>query len=261
MPPTMTARFDGKVIVITGASRGIGGATAVAFAKEGATVIGIARSSQADIAKEAGGKYYSIAADLGDANASAMERLVANITQQHGKIDALINNAGIIRRAPAVEFSEQDWNDVLRINLTSPFLLTQAVARWWLKEGGRDKAAAADRLKIINIASLLSFQGGITVPAYAASKHGIAGVTKALANEWAGLRINVNAIAPGYIETENTRALREDPARNAAILARIPQGDWGRPEAISGACMFLASSDSDYVNGAILNVDGGWLAR
>lgn len=146
------------------------------------------------------------------------------------------------------------------MNLTSPFFLTQAVANWWLKQG-RDNAEPQDRLRIVNIASLLSFQGGITVPAYAASKHGIAGITKALANEWASQRINVNAIAPGYVETENTRALREDPNRNAAILARIPQGHWAQPSDIAGAALFLASSDANYVNGAILNVDGGWLAR
>jgi 2-deoxy-D-gluconate 3-dehydrogenase len=257
----MAARFDGKVVVVTGASRGIGGSTAVAFAKEGAHVVGVARSSQADIAAEAGGKYHAVESDLGNADAAALQKLVDSIIQKFGRIDVLVNNAGIIRRAPAVDFSEADWNDVLRVNLTSPFFLTQAVARWWLKSGGRDRAAQTDRLKIINIASLLSFQGGILVPAYAASKHGIAGITKALANEWSKERINVNAIAPGYIATENTRPLREDPTRNTAILARIPQGDWGHPDQIAGTAMYLASKDSDYVNGAVLNVDGGWLAR
>src|SRR5205814_9282108 len=151
-------------------------------------------------------------------------------------------------------------DDVIRVNLTSPFFLTQAVAKWWIT-GGRDKSPAESRLKIVNIASMLSYQGGITVPAYTASKHGIAGVTKALANEWANQRINVNAIAPGYIATENTRALRENPARNTAIKDRIPQGDWGDPGTIAGGALFLASHESDYVNGAILNIDGGWLAR
>jgi len=255
-------RFDGKVVVVTGASRGIGGSTAVAFAREGAQVVGVARSSQDEIAKEAGGgKYHAIEADFGNADAAALQKLVDTVVGRFGRLDVLVNNAGIIRRAAAVDFSEADWNDVLRINLTSPFFLTQAAARWWLKGGGRDKAAADDRLKIINIASLLSFQGGILVPAYAASKHGIAGVTKALANEWSRERINVNAIAPGYIATENTRPLREDANRNAAILARIPQGEWGHPDQIAGTCLYLASKDSDYVNGAILNVDGGWLAR
>jgi 2-dehydro-3-deoxy-D-gluconate 5-dehydrogenase len=254
-------RFDGKVVVVTGASRGIGGSTAVAFAREGAQVVGLARSSQADIAREAGAKYHPIEADLGNADAAALAKLVDSIVAKFGRIDVLVNNAGIIRRSPAIDFSEQDWNDVLRVNLTSPFFLTQAVARWWIKGGGRDKAAPQDRLRIVNIASMLSFQGGILIPAYTASKHGIAGITKALANEWAGQRININAVAPGYIATENTRPLREDTARNTAILARIPQGDWGAPADISGTCLYLASNDADYVNGAVLNVDGGWLAR
>ena len=169
-------------------------------------------------------------------------------------------SAHAIRRAPAAEFSETDWNEVLQVNLSSPFFLCQAVARWWLA-GGREKSPADSRLKIINIASLLSFQGGITVPAYAASKHGIVGVTKALANEWAKEHINVNAIAPGYIATENTKALREDASRNKSILERIPEGRWGAAEDIAGGCLFLASADSDYLNGAIINIDGGWLGR
>ena len=257
----MSARFEGKVVVVTGASRGIGGSSAIAFAREGATVVGVARSSQAEIAREAGAKYHAVEFDLGNADAAALDKLVSEIVKKHGKVDVLLNNAGIIRRAPAVDFSEADWNDVLRINLTSPFFLTQSVARWWLKGGGREKAQPAERLRIVNIASMLSFQGGITVPAYAASKHGIAGVTKALANEWAKERINVNAVAPGYIATENTLALREDPNRNTAILARIPQGQWGEGDDIAGTCLFLASSDADYLNGAVINVDGGWLAR
>ncbi|HYO09158.1 MAG TPA: SDR family oxidoreductase [Tepidisphaeraceae bacterium] len=247
--------------VVTGASRGIGGSIAVAFAREGAQVVGVARSSQDDIRAEAGERYHAMAADLGNASPAELDALVADVVGRFGRIDVLVNNAGIIRRAPAVEFSQQDWDDVIRVNLTSPFFLTQGVARWWLKGGGRDRAGAEDRLRIVNIASLLSFQGGILVPAYAASKHGIAGVTKALANEWAKERINVNAIAPGYIATENTRPLREDATRNAAILGRIPQGGWGQPDDISGTCLFLASRDADYLNGAILNVDGGWLAR
>jgi 2-deoxy-D-gluconate 3-dehydrogenase len=256
----MAKRFDEKVVVVTGASRGIGGSIAVAFALEGAQVVGIARSSQDEIAKDAGGKYHAIPFDLGAAKAQALAALVGGIVDRFGRIDVLVNNAGIIRRSPAIDFSERDWDDVLRVNLTSPFFLTQAVARWWLK-AGRDKVEPADRLKIVNVASLLSFQGGILVPAYTASKHGIAGVTKALANEWASQRINVNAVAPGYVQTENTRALREDSARNQSIVSRIPQGDWAQPDAIAGACLYLASRDADYVNGAILNVDGGWLAR
>ena len=254
------ARFDGKVVIVTGASRGIGGAIAVAFAREGAQVVGVARSDQSDVAKEAGGKFYAMPFDLAAASTDALEALVAGILQRFGRIDVLVNNAGIIRRSPAIVFAQQDWDDVIRVNLTSPFFLTQAVARWWMKSG-RDTAEPADRLRIVNIASLLSFQGGILVAAYAASKHGIAGVTRALANEWASQRINVNAVAPGYVETENTRALREDPVRSQSILARIPQEAWAQPDDIAGACLYLASRDADYVNGAILNVDGGWLGR
>jgi 2-deoxy-D-gluconate 3-dehydrogenase len=254
-------RFEGKVAVVTGARRGIGGSIAIAFAREGATVVGVARSSQDEIKAEAGEKYHSVPTDLGAASPAQLDALVADVVARFGRVDVLVNNAGIIRRAPAVDYSQQDWDDVIRINLSSPFFLMQSVARWWLKNGGREKVAPQDRLKIVNIASLLSFQGGILVPAYAASKHGVAGITKALANEWAKERINVNAIAPGYIATENTRPLREDPTRNTAILGRIPQGDWGRPDEIAGTCLYLASPDADYVNGAILNVDGGWLAR
>src|SRR5688500_16040407 len=166
-------RFDGKVVVVTGASRGIGGSTAVAFAREGAQVVGVARSSQEEIAKEAGEKYHSIPFDLGNADAAALATLVGGIVERFGRIDVLVNNAGIIRRSPAINFTESDWNDVIRVNLTSPFFLAQAVARWWF-DRGRDAAEPADRLKIINIASLLSFQGGILVIPYAASKHGIA---------------------------------------------------------------------------------------
>jgi len=256
-------RFDEQTVVVTGSSRGIGQAIAVAFAREGATVVGVARSDQnetADQCKEAGGRFIAVPADLGEGTQKEAFDLVAKIIEQAGRVDVLVNNAGIIRRAPAADFPEADWNEVLRVNLTAPFFLMQAVAKWWLT-GGREKSPGDRRLRIVNTASLLSFQGGITVPAYAASKHGIAGVTKALANEWAKERINVNAVAPGYIATENTRPLREDSARNQSILDRIPEGRWGRPEDIAGACVFLASPDADYLNGAILNVDGGWMGR
>jgi 2-dehydro-3-deoxy-D-gluconate 5-dehydrogenase len=257
----MVGRFEGKVIVVTGASRGIGGSIAEAFLREGATVVGLARSENKDITGDLAKRFVPIAYDLGDAKADQLHKLVADVVAKAGKIDGLVNNAGIIRRAPAVDFSEKDWDDVIRVNLTTPFFLTQAVARWWLKDGGREKAPDGSRLKIVNIASMLSFQGGITIPAYTASKHGIAGITKALANEWAPLAININAIAPGYIATENTRPLRENETRNRQILERIPQGGWGNPDDISGTTMFLASRDADYLNGAVINVDGGWLAR
>ena len=256
-------RFKNKVVIVTGASRGIGQAISVAFASEGARVVGVARSDLTETGaavKAAGGEFIAVNADLGKGTQQEAASLVADVLRKTGRLDVLVNNAGIIRRAPAVDFSEEDWNDVLSVNLSSPFFLAQAFAKWWLM-GGREKSAADARLKIINIASLLSFQGGITVPAYAASKHGIVGITKALANEWAKERINVNAIAPGYIETENTKALREDTHRNRAILERIPEGRWGQPEDIAGGCRFLASVDSDYLNGSVLNIDGGWLGR
>jgi 2-dehydro-3-deoxy-D-gluconate 5-dehydrogenase len=256
-------KFQNKVVLVTGASRGIGQAICVTFAKEGARVVGVARSDLTETeneVKKSGGKFFGVNMDLSKGTQKESADLISQILQKCGRIDALVNNAGIIRRAPAVDFSEKDWNEVLQINLSAPFFLCQAVAKWWLT-GGREKSPADSRLKIVNIASLLSFQGGITVPAYAASKHGIAGITKALANEWAKERINVNAIAPGYIATENTKALREDTNRNKSILDRIPEGRWGNPEDIAGGCVFLASADSDYLNGAILNIDGGWLGR
>ena len=254
-------RFENKVIVVTGASRGMGQTICAAFAGEGARVVGVARSSLKETAALCeGANFRGINADLGVGTQSAAADLISEILNQAGRIDAFINNAGIIRRAPAVDFSEADWNEVIRTNLSAPFFLCQAVAKWWITRGRRESGPDA-RLKIINIASLLSFQGGILVPAYTASKHGIAGITKALANEWAKERMNVNAIAPGYIATENTRALREDPKRNQAILDRIPESRWGNPQDIAGACYFLASPDSDYLNGAIINVDGGWLSR
>jgi 2-dehydro-3-deoxy-D-gluconate 5-dehydrogenase len=256
-------RFKNKVVIVTGASRGIGQAICVAFTREGAKVVGIARSDLAETGRQvkvAGGKFISINADLGKGKQKDAVNLIAAILKKTGRIDVLVNNAGIIRRAPAVNFSEKDWNEVLQTNLSSPFFLCQAVAKWWLTQG-RENYSANSRLKIVNIASLLSFQGGITVPAYAASKHGIAGITKALANEWAKERINVNAIAPGYIATENTKVLREDTNRNKSILDRIPENRWGKPEDIAGGCVFLASDDSDYLNGAVINIDGGWLGR
>jgi 2-deoxy-D-gluconate 3-dehydrogenase len=255
-------RFHKKVVVVTGASRGIGQTICATFAREGARVVGVARSSLNETAAlcAENGDFTAIHADLGTATQSAAAGLISEVLNKTERIDALVNNAGIIRRAPAVDFSEADWNAVIATNLSAPFFLCQAVMKWWLGQG-REKSGPDTRLKIINIASLLSFQGGILVPAYTASKHGIAGITKALANEWAKEGVNVNAIAPGYIATENTRALREDAKRNQAILDRVPENRWGKPDDIAGGCLFLASPDSDYLNGAIINIDGGWLGR
>lgn len=257
------SRFHNQVFIVSGASRGIGQSVCVRLGRDGATVVGVARSDLADTGAKvsaAGGRFLAANADLSQSTQAETKQLVAQILQKVGRIDGLVNNAGIIRRAPAVDFLEAEWNEVVRINLTVPFFLSQAVAKWWVT-GGREQSQPDARLRIVNVASLLSFQGGIMIPAYAASKHGIAGITKALANEWAKERINVNAIAPGYIATENTEALREDPVRNKAIQDRIPEGRWGAPEDIAGGVCFLCTKDADYLNGTILNVDGGWLAR
>jgi 2-dehydro-3-deoxy-D-gluconate 5-dehydrogenase len=256
-------RFTDKVVMVTGASRGIGQAICAAFGREGATVVGVARSELNETGTQvmsAGGEFMALNADLSRGTQAEARELVARVVAKAGRIDVLVNNAGIIRRAPAVDVSETDWNDVLRTNLNAPFFLSQAAAKWWLT-GGRDMSVAGARLKLVNVASLLSFQGGVSVPAYTASKHGIAGLTKALANEWAKERINVNAVAPGYIATDNTQGLRDDAVRNKAIQDRIPEARWGAPEDIAATIVFLASKEADYVNGAVLNVDGGWLAR
>ena len=256
-------RFTDKTVIVTGVSRGIGQAIALGFAREGAHVVGVgvsAATETADKVAALGAGFTSVQADFAKLDQAGARDIVAQAVEATGRVDVLVNNAGIIRRHPAVEFPEDDWNTVMQVNLNAPFFLCQAVAGWWLG-GGRESSPAEARLRIVNIASMLSFQGGIFVPAYTASKSAIAGVTKALACEWAKERINVNAVAPGYIATENTKPLREDPVRNPAILARIPEGRWGAPEDIAGSCVFLASSDADYLNGAVLNVDGGWLAR
>jgi 2-deoxy-D-gluconate 3-dehydrogenase len=254
-------RFENKVVVVTGASRGIGQAICEAFSLQGARVVGVARSGLNETAAKCDGSgFIALHADLSAGTQKSAMDLIGEILKQTGRIDVLVNNAGVIRRAPAVDFAEKDWDEVLRTNLSSPFFLCQALAKWWITQG-REKSPLESRLKIVNIASLLSFQGGILVSAYAASKHGVAGITRALANEWAKERININAIAPGYIATENTRALREDTRRNQSILDRIPENRWGNPSDIAGGCLFLASGDSDYLNGAIINIDGGWLGR
>jgi len=265
-----TKRFENKVAVVTGASRGIGQGIALAFAREGAHVVSVDIGDQAETgakAKALGAKFNSYTEDFGKLTQKGAADLIAKILKDAGRVDVLVNCAGIIKRFPIVDHPEAEWNAVLQINLSAPFFLTQAVCKWWMT-GGREKAdrenggrAQAPRLKIVNIASMLSFQGGILVPGYTASKSAIAGITKAFANELAKERINCNAIAPGYIATENTRPIREDAKRAESILARIPEARWGQPEDVAEPILFLASKEADYMNGTIMNVDGGWLAR
>ncbi len=240
----------GKRAIVTGANTGIGQAIALGLAKEGAHVIAAGRSSCADtVAQITAAGHSAEAMTLELSNPKAAAALVADVAD----LDILVNNAGIIRREDSVDYSEADWDDVMDVNLKAVFMTSQAFAKSAMARGASGR--------VVNIASLLSFQGGIRVPAYTASKHGVAGLTKILANEWATKGINVNAIAPGYIATNNTQALRDDPVRSAEILGRIPAGNWGNPEDIAGAVAFLCMPASAYVNGAVLNVDGGWLAR
>jgi 2-deoxy-D-gluconate 3-dehydrogenase len=254
--------LEGKVALVTGANTGLGQAVAVALAEAGADIAAAGRSAptETQAAVEATGrKFLSIKADFG--SIEPVQRVVDETVAAFGKVDILVNNAGIIRRADSIEFSEADWDAVMDTNLKVVFFLTQAFAKQVLKQGGDNGLGRASIGKIINIASLLSFQGGIRVPSYTASKSGLAGLTKILANEWASKGINVNAIAPGYFDTNNTEALRNDADRNASILARIPAGRWGQPGDLGGAAVFLASQAADYVQGITLPVDGGWLAR
>ncbi|MEA2877010.1 MAG: 2-dehydro-3-deoxy-D-gluconate 5-dehydrogenase [Hyphomicrobiales bacterium] len=249
------ALFDltAKTAIVTGASSGIGQAIAVALAQAGARVAGVARSPQEETAarvRDAGGDYLAIQADL--ASIEPVERILDETVRWAGQADILINNAGILRRADPLEFSEKDWDDVVNVDLKSVFFLAQAFAKRALARGGGGK--------IINVASILAYVGGIRVPSYTASKHGVAGLTKLLANEWAAKGINVNAIAPGYVRTDATQALQDDPVRSERLLSRIPAGRWGEPEDIGGAAVFLASGASNYCHGTILVVDGGWLA-
>lgn len=251
----MANPFDltGKTAMVTGANTGIGQAIALALAEAGADIALVARSDTSEttkIVEAAGRKCVTLTADLG--SAQVVDGLVNDCVAEFGALDILVNNAGIIRRNDATDFTEQDWDAVMDVNLKSLFFLSQAAAKHMLERGSG---------RIINIASLLSFQGGIRVASYTASKSGVAGLTKLLANEWAAKGLCVNAIAPGYIETNNTEALREDPVRNKAILERIPAGRWGEAEDIGGAAVFLASDAAKYVNGHVLAVDGGWLAR
>jgi len=248
--------LDGKVALVTGASRGLGAAMAAAMGAAGAAVALHSNEQPATqtaerICKESGKRTELFTADLEDR--AAADALFANAIAAFGQIDILVNNAGIIRRKAAAQHSDDDWDAVIEVNLSNAFRLCRAMGKHLIETGRPGK--------IINVASLLSFQGGITVPGYAAAKGGIVQLTRALANEWAAHGINVNAIAPGYMQTDNTKALRDDPQRNKQITERIPAGRWGTPEDVAGAAVFLASRASDYVHGHVLVVDGGWMGR
>jgi len=249
-------RLDDRVALVTGCRRGIGKAAAVALAEAGADIVGVSRTLElngSEVEKAIlaqGRRFRAYRCDFRDRQAVA--DFAARVAADFPGIDVLVNNAGLARRSPAAEHSDEYWDEVIAVNLTSQFILTREIGKRMLEQGVG---------KIIFIASLLSFQGGILVPGYAASKGGIAQLTKAFANEWAGKGVQVNAIAPGYIATDTTVALQTDRERNAAILARIPAGRWGTPQDIQGAVVYLASRASDFVNGAVLTVDGGWMAR
>ena len=246
--------LEGKVAMITGCNTGLGQGMALGLAQAGCDIIGVNRSSASETAQKVtatGRRFISITADLADSHCleSVMEQALATCP----RLDILVNNAGIIRRADALDFSERDWDDVMNVNSKTLFFLSQAVARQFVRQGGGGK--------IINIASMLSYQGGIRVPSYTASKSAVMGLTRLMANEWAQYGINVNAIAPGYMATNNTEQLRDDEDRNQQILDRIPAGRWGESDDMMGPVVFLASAAADYVNGYTLAVDGGWLAR
>lgn len=248
-------KLDGKVALVTGAGRGLGQAIAIALAEAGADIAGLGVTSLDDTAAEVkvlGRRFLPLKVDLLEVHAEDMTKLVEDVVTGLGSLDILVNNAGTIRRAPVLDFSEKDWDDVMQVNLKSTFLLSQAAARMMVEHG---------KGKIINIASMLSFQGGISVASYTAAKSGLAGITRLMANELAPKGLNVNAIAPGYMATDLTTTLRSDNERAPAILDRIPAGRWGKPADLMGAVVFLASAASDYMNGAIVPVDGGWLTR
>ncbi|MEZ4698339.1 MAG: 2-dehydro-3-deoxy-D-gluconate 5-dehydrogenase KduD [Rhodothermales bacterium] len=247
--------LQGRVALVTGASRGLGRAIAIALGQAGADVVCASTSRDgtneaANEIRSAGAKSWQVGADLSDER--GVEAMIAEVESEVEAVDILVNNAGTIRRHPAVDYPMDDWNVVLQTNLNATFMLCQRFGKRMVDRGSG---------KIINVASLLSFTGGITVPAYTASKHAVAGLTKALANEWAQHNVQVNAIAPGYFRTDNTQALQDDENRSRAISDRIPAGRWGEPEDLGGAAVFLASPASNYVNGHILVVDGGWTAR
>lgn len=243
-----------KVAIVTGANTGLGQAICVAYAKAGAKVLGVARRSCAETKAKIdaiGGIFNECTADL--SSTTPIDNIIKTAIDLYGTVDILVNNAGIIKRADAVDVTEEDWDSVINVNQKVVFFLSQAFAKVVFAQNKKGK--------IINIASMLSYQGGIRVPAYCASKSAVIGFTRSLCNEWASKGINVNGIAPGYMETNNTEQIRSDSKRNDAILERIPQGRWGRPEDIAGAAIFLASAASDYINGFTIAVDGGWLAR
>ena len=248
--------LNGKVAVVTGASQGLGQGMAEGLAKSGADIVGVGIGVMDDtkkIVESAGRKFLGIKADLINSTVEGLNEIIKEAVTEFGKVDILVNNAGIIRREDSLKFSEKDWDDVMNINVKNLFFMSQAFANQIVlqKSGG----------KIINVASMLSFQGGIRVPSYTASKSGVKGITMTMANEWGQYGINVNAIAPGYMATANTTALRADPKRNKEILDRIPTGRWGTPEDVSGPCVFLAGDNSNYINGYTIAVDGGWLSR
>lgn len=243
-----------KVAIVTGANTGLGQAICVAYAKAGAKVLGVARRSCAETKAKIdaiGGIFNECTADL--SSTTPIDNIIKTAIDLYGTVDILVNNAGIIKRVDAVDVTEEDWDSVINVNQKVVFFLSQAFAKVVFAQNKKGK--------IINIASMLSYQGGIRVPAYCASKSAVIGFTRSLCNEWASKGINVNGIAPGYMETNNTEQIRSDSKRNDAILERIPQGRWGRPEDIAGAAIFLASEASDYINGFTIAVDGGWLAR
>jgi 2-deoxy-D-gluconate 3-dehydrogenase len=248
--------LDGKVALVTGAARGLGQGIALGLAEAGADIAGLDVldvDETGELIQNEGRRFHAMHVDLLESDAKLAAGVVEECVSSLGRLDILVNNAGIIRRAPALEFGEEDWESVIKINLGAAFYLSQAAARHFASEGKGGK--------IVNTASVLSFEGGIVVPSYSASKAGIANLTRALANEWAPLGINVNAIAPSYFTTELTSALREDAERSEGLLVRLPAGRFGEPEDLKGAVVFLASDAADYVHGTILPVDGGWLAR
>ncbi|WP_072568256.1 MULTISPECIES: 2-dehydro-3-deoxy-D-gluconate 5-dehydrogenase KduD [unclassified Enterobacter] len=246
--------LSGKVAIVTGCDTGLGQGMSLGLAEAGCDIVGINRKYPHETEQKVtalGRRFTAIQADL--SQQASYDALVQEVVSRMGRLDILVNNAGTIRRADALNFSEQDWDDVINLNLKATFFLCQAVARQFIAQGGGGK--------IINIASMLSFQGGIRVPSYTASKSGVLGLTRLLANEWATHNINVNAIAPGYMATNNTQQLRDDARRSEEIINRIPAARWGTPEDLKGPAVFLASRASDYINGYTLAVDGGWLAR